>query len=287
MTCDTCAHECYDFPACPDIVDRETTALAEAGDEPFAGRSSQPWQEIITADVADVVLPSCSTLVLDPPWHDSAAWVTARTIARRHATASTLVFCGPSNLGDVIRLFDWVRPRWVFTWDTANPWRRGNSYPLQRSKFCVHFGDLYDQRAEGAQIDTGVAASAKHPGRSNTTERALADVFTKSLRWLHNPARGNGTTQRRKTRGGHPAMRHAKPVEWVRALIAATDPTDGLIVDPFAGSGTTLIAARELGRNALGVEIDPDIANYARGRLWGITPAPVAEPDDPQTRLAV
>ena len=37
MTCETCAVACWDFPNCPDIVDRETAALAEAKGEPHAG----------------------------------------------------------------------------------------------------------------------------------------------------------------------------------------------------------------------------------------------------------
>lgn len=39
------------------------------------------------------------------------------------------------------------------------------------------------------------------------------------------------------------------------------------VVDPFAGSGTTLLAAKALGRNAIGAEIDPDSIRTARERL--------------------
>ncbi len=39
------------------------------------------------------------------------------------------------------------------------------------------------------------------------------------------------------------------------------------VLDPFAGSGTTLIEARRLGRNALGIELQPHIAEMGRGRI--------------------
>ena len=51
--------------------------------------------------------------------------------------------------------------------------------------------------------------------------------------------------------------------------LAPTRP--GLVLDPFAGSGTTLKVARDLGRDALGIELNPDYAALARRRA-GIEP---------------
>lgn len=51
-----------------------------------------------------------------------------------------------------------------------------------------------------------------------------------------------------------------------RIIRVATNPGD-LVVDPFAGSGTVLVAAGNLGRRSLGIEISPDTAEIARCRL--------------------
>jgi site-specific DNA-methyltransferase (adenine-specific) len=56
-----------------------------------------------------------------------------------------------------------------------------------------------------------------------------------------------------------------KPVPLMQKAISFVG--GGLILDPFAGSGTTLVAAKQLGRRYLGFEIEPKYVGIARRRL--------------------
>lgn len=70
----------------------------------------------------------------------------------------------------------------------------------------------------------------------------------------------------KKPRNRHGHMT-AKPVDLLRHLIRIFSVKGALVFDPFAGSGSTGVAARLEGRRFEGVEIDPDMAERAEERI--------------------
>jgi len=59
----------------------------------------------------------------------------------------------------------------------------------------------------------------------------------------------------------------AKPVELVAAMLRNSSRTGEVVLDPFLGSGSTLIAAEQLGRRCFGIELDPRYVDVAV-RRW-------------------
>ena len=70
-----------------------------------------------------------------------------------------------------------------------------------------------------------------------------------------------------KERTEHPCQMPEAVLE--RIIRVSSNPGD-LVLDPFAGSGTTLAAAKRLGRRYLGVELSPTYAEDVRRRLEGV-----------------
>lgn len=65
---------------------------------------------------------------------------------------------------------------------------------------------------------------------------------------------------------GHPAV---MPAALARRCIEMTSREGDVVLDPYAGSGTTLLAARDLGRRWVGVELKAEFVRLIEGRLRG------------------
>lgn len=64
-------------------------------------------------------------------------------------------------------------------------------------------------------------------------------------------------------KNGHPCPKPTDAWGW---LVDKVCPPDGLVLDPFMGSGTTLVAAKNLGRKAIGIEIEERYCEIAAQR---------------------
>lgn len=73
--------------------------------------------------------------------------------------------------------------------------------------------------------------------------------------------------------GKHPCE---KPAAMLEHIINASTRPGAVVLDCFAGSGSTLVAAKKLGRDYIGIEIDPDWVEVCKAKLSEKNPMPQA-----------
>lgn len=147
---------------------------------------------------------------------------------------------------------------------------RDDALSLWAGRAAVVFGDLMLPRPADTKhvliYDKGV--SAGFTGAVGGYRRNVEAIYLIG-RWpsglggrtaiVSTGASAGGNLARRT---GHP---HTKPQDVMDSLISACPP--GTVADPFAGSGSTLVAAKLQGRRAIGVELDERYCELAAKRL--------------------
>ena len=71
-------------------------------------------------------------------------------------------------------------------------------------------------------------------------------------------------------KAGHPTQKPVALMEWCLGFLSNAKT----ILDPFMGSGTTLVACQKLGRSGIGIELDPDYFDIACKRVEEATRQP-------------
>ena len=214
--------------------------------------------------IADVV-------VADPPYGDtSLAWdrpVPWAALVRPKLNAQGSLWC----FGSMRYLLAHHFAGWKFAQDLV--WEKHNGSNFHNDRFRrvhEHLIHLYPG-------DRPWRAIYKHPV---TTNDATARTVRRKQRPPHlgQIERGDYTSHDGgprlmrsviKARSCHGYAVHPtqKPLEIVRPLLHYSSPPGGLVLDPFMGSGTTLVAARELGMKAIGIEVSEAYCQAAVERL--------------------
>ncbi|USY19707.1 DNA methyltransferase [Nocardiopsis exhalans] len=207
-------------------------------------------------DVIDAA-PRADLLATDPPY--GVRWQSGfRTTQFPELVGDDGALDVPAVLGAWTRRLRAPRHVYVFGYrpdQLAEPMRLGGTTELIWAKEQVGLGNLsipwgiaHDRIAFGVHVPS---AAERGSGKG----RLAARLRQHSL--LRAPRRSG-------TKIDHPTE---KPISLMAQLVESSSARGELVLDPFAGSGSTLVAAILTGRRAYGVEITPEYAQLAVDRV--------------------
>ena len=128
--------------------------------------------------------------------------------------------------------------------------KRGKSVNYAKTTFKDRTGEVNEGR---------FPANIIHDGSEEVLE-----VFEESSRFFYC---AKASKAERGNKNNHPTV---KPIKLMEYLVRLVTPKEGIVLEPFAGSGTTLIACKQQGFNYIGIEREQEYCDIAEARLKGV-----------------
>ena len=158
-------------------------------------------------------------------------------------------------------------------------WYKPNPMPESVTDRCTKAHEYVFLMSKSARYyydAEAVKEPIENPGKPRKFSKAGNKDRNDTLR-EYDPATVSGRNKRSiwtvATRPFKEAHFAVFPPDLIKPMILAGCPTGGVVLDPFVGSGTTAIVARELGRRFIGIELNPEYADMARRRVGQTTPS--------------
>ena len=197
------------------------------------------------------VLPSLKMeehdlLFLDPPFD---AWKMPGDVS----CATTIAFTNWQNREKVNDLFG--KPKTEVVWHFKDGRWVSHMLPRITHELILVYGKTGEAYVGPPQDTTPIDKGAGCVGKDTLDDRIYTPRPRKQLNSVIECARNVN----------HPLGCWGKPLSLVKTLLEWVDCSS--LIDPFAGSGTSLLAAKELGMKAIGIEINEEHCEIAANRL--------------------
>lgn len=127
---------------------------------------------------------------------------------------------------------------------------------------------IHDGSNEVLDILTGARFFYSAKASRSEREEGLDGFEVKKIDEVRKEGNPGGDNPR--NRGVHERKNHhptVKPIDLMRYLCRLVTPPGGIVLDPFMGSGTTMIAAKMEGFDGVGIEISQEYFNIAEARI--------------------
>lgn len=219
-------------------------------------------REILPTITADAV-------VTDPPYGDTSLEWDVRVSGWASLIESRQLWCFGS-----LRMFmetagEFSAAGWRYAQDVVWEKHNGSSFHSDRFK-RVHELAVHFYRGEWGTLHSEVPTTADATRRAvRRKQRPPHTGHIEASRYVSYDGGPRLMRSVMAVRSCHGYAQHEtqKPVGILAPLIEFSCPPAGVVLDPFAGSGSTLVAARDMGRKAIGIEIEERYCEIAAKRL--------------------
>jgi len=146
------------------------------------------------------------------------------------------------------------------------------THPFPEAHFATFPMKLVEPCIKAGSSEHGVCGACLAPWRRvvNDTQE-YAELKQSVGRWGHAAGDAKIEMGRRQRNGSGPAShipsQRQTTIGWQPTCTCHADIIPATVLDPFLGSGTTIVVASRLGRNGVGIELQPDYATMARQRI--------------------
>jgi site-specific DNA-methyltransferase (adenine-specific) len=186
------------------------------------------------------------------------------------ATAARSMWCFGSMRMFLEHSGDFTAAGWKLSQDVIWEKHNGSGFATDRFK-RVHEIATHWYRGDWRDIHRQVPrAAAQHGNKGTVIARAVRTPHTGDVgrsTYIDDGQRLMRSVLAVRSMHGRALHPTEKPIGLLDPLIRYACPTGGLVLDPFAGSGSTLDAARQAGRRAIGIEGHEPYAERAALRL--------------------
>jgi len=230
--------------------------------------------------LADVPDASVDAIITDPPYGETSLKWDKRVSGWQSLLRRVLKPGGSMWVFGSLRLFMETAgeyAEWKMSHDVV--WEKHNGTGL----FNDRFRRVHELTAHFYPADVPWSSVYVSPQYTNDARARVVRKKGRPAQWIG----ATGETVYRSEDGGPRLMRSVmyvrsehgralhptqKPIGMIEPLLAYCCPKNGTVLDPFAGSGSTGIAAKILGRNAILIERNPEYAAIAEKRIKGDAP---------------
>lgn len=184
-----------------------------------------------------------------------------------------ITFCNQRLFHRLLSEFTVFKQRSLHIWHKSSPMPINGYMPLPDFEFILVFKKLKAKTSELAWNprhigDEGEPYRIKSNALKSPTRRHIKSelsINTDGKRWIHSVMEApNKPNMKYSERTSHPTQ---KPEQLLRQLIRGYSNPGQLILDPFAGSFSTIISAYKEKRRSIGVEIEPKYYEESQARI--------------------